>query len=158
MPTGRSVGVVVKKGVLPMSSSDLASPEQGQREREEADSLDASLDAILSEHTGGTPLPTLEEIDPPEQAASTLVPPAAEIQMALPEESTAAPPALGDADGTPLPVTVDDDLDVPGYQAFANEVAPAELSGEPAPAEEVVAAAAPAVESEPASAAAEESE
>jgi hypothetical protein len=127
-----------------MSSSDLASPQKAVSDElnsaEENDSLDASLDAILSEAREGVAQPLSEGEAPP--ALESLAPPAAEVQMAL---STAAADGIDDDMETPLPVIVDD---VAGYRAFTEEVAPA--GPEAVAATDLGAEAAATFESEPA--------
>ena len=112
-----------------MSSSDLTSSDSAVEskpiDKEEldslADSIDASLDAILSEaketaaapvNGDGPALPVLEDAAPE-------APPPAEVQMALSEAGTGSD-VLADDMETPLPVIVDDE---PSYKAFADMVA-----------------------------------
>jgi hypothetical protein len=129
-----------------MSSSDLASPDKAISKElssdEEIDSLDASLDAILSEAKESGEVPGLPAVEPP--AAEAILVPPGEVQVAA--EPTAAAAAVDDDMETPLPVIVDE---LPTYKAFADEVAPASAED---PGAELAAAA--AVEGAPAAASA----
>jgi hypothetical protein len=95
---------------------------------EDLDSIDASLDAILSEAKEVAPAevaPQAAEGSSPAEEADTVIPPPADIQMSLSENATGSD-VVRDSDGTetPLPVIVEDEE--PSYRAFADMVAPPE--------------------------------
>jgi hypothetical protein len=133
-----------------MSSSDLPSSDQATEskeisDKEDLDSIDASLDAILSE-AKEVALPVLEGSSPAEEA-DTVIPPPADIQVSLSESATGSD-VVPDGDGaeTPLPVIVEDEE--PSYRAFADMVAPPEEAKiELAPPAEI-SVAAPSEEAE----------
>ena len=130
-----------------MSSSDLTSSDKAAESKEiggeeDLDSIDASLDAILSE-AKDVAQPTVEGSTPAEEA-DTVIPPPADIQISLAEGAPGAD-VVADSDNneTPLPVVVEDEE--PSYKAFADMVAPpdepkAAPAGEEDPAVAVAAA------------------
>jgi hypothetical protein len=115
-----------------MSSSDPALDKATESKEiggeEDLDSIDASLDAILSEAKDVAPAevaPLTAEGSSPAEEADTVIPPPADIQLSLSETATGSD-VVRDSDGaeTPLPVIVEDEE--PSYKAFANMVAPPE--------------------------------
>src|SRR4051812_4227023 len=137
-----------------MSSSDLTSDKVAESNelggsKEDLDSLDASLDAILSERKEVAP-PALEPLEPleshaheassPAEEADTVIPPPADIQITLAETPTGSDVvAESDAEETPFPVIVEDEE--PSYKAFADMVAPTEEPKVEPPAAEISVAA-----------------
>src|SRR4029450_267066 len=105
-----------------MSSSDLTSSDKATESdeiggKEDLDSIDASLDAILSEakEIAPPPLEALEGSSHAEEAA-TAPPPPANIEIALSESATGTEVVRDDGGETPLPVIVEDEE--PSYKAF----------------------------------------
>jgi len=122
-----------------MSSSDLNSDKsidsKAIDDKEDldalADSIDASLDAILSEAKEAQPAAEPEAAPGVSETAPAAEPPPAEVQMAV-GENGAGSSGLTDEMETPLPVILDDEE--PSYKAFADMVASPEApKSEPAP-------------------------
>jgi hypothetical protein len=140
-----------------MSSSDLTSdssveskPIEGKEDLDAlADSIDASLDAILSEAKEGAQ-PAASDGDStasvePVIDLPVLEPPPAEVQIALSPNGTASDVLTDDME-TPLPVIVEEEE--PSYKAFADMVAPTDEAREIAQAKAELEAAGPSTESE----------
>jgi hypothetical protein len=126
-----------------MSSSDLTSDKAAESKeiggKEDLDSIDASLDAILSEAKDASPAPA--EGKSAAEEAETVIPPPADIQISLAEAPSGSEVVSDPGDKeTPLPVIVEDEE--PSYKAFADMVAPPEEPKDPPVLESVAVTAA----------------